>query len=153
MPTLNEILEDASPVKVGIDLALKDGTKFRARSAFHPQDRREAALAAIGAWLFIKPSAIVDIAASFGEIAPVATYATPHLEVAPMEAVYTKGDYFVRLYLTVPRISTRSPLRNLFKAYGDNWELTQEGNHPLWTWKPENVPPEAEIYAECAPLR
>ena len=153
MPTFNKILEDASPVKVGIDLSLKDGTKFRVRSAFHPQDRREAALAAIEAWLFIKPSAVADIASSFGEISPLATYATPHLEVAPMETVYAKGECFVRLYLTVPRISTRSPLRNLFKAYGDNWELAQEGNHPIWTWKPENVPPEAEVYAECALLR
>ena len=47
MQTFNEILENASPVKVGIDLTLKDGTKFRSRSEFHPQDRREAALAAI----------------------------------------------------------------------------------------------------------
>ena len=152
MATFNEILEDASPLKVGIDLTLKDGTKFRASTAFHPQDRREAALAAIEAWLFIKPSALTDVASSFGEIAPVAVYASPHLEVAPMEAVYAKGEYFARLYLTVSRISTRNPLRNLFKAYGDNWELAQEGNHSLWTYKPENVPPEAEVYAEACLL-
>ena len=148
---IKEILEKHSPLKARIDLNLKHGTAFRCASAFHPLDRREAALMTAQTWLGIPPLAVNDVCASGSSLAPGERSFGAFVEVPAMTSVEPRGGYGISLTVALIANMTRSPLSKFLKRYGDEWEESERFPGE-WAYVPKRVPDGACIEAWCTPL-